>query len=68
MTDEQLQAIRKAIEEHTAEMCADPRKAREYFYSGLGTHNRDGSICEQYGGEYTDPDHPVHSKDPPNAR
>lgn len=35
--------------------------ARQFLYAELGTHNKDGSICEEYGGAYTDIDHPVHA-------
>jgi hypothetical protein len=44
--------------------------ATEYLYSGLGTHNRDGTLTKEYGGQRTDDDHPVHSKkvEPPAAK
>lgn len=61
MNDQYRNAIKDLLRKHSEENNT-PEKAREYLYSGLGTHNRDGSLCKQYGGEYTDQDHPVHSK------
>jgi hypothetical protein len=49
-----IEAMQKRIDEMT------PESAREWLYR-LGTHNKDGSLTKQYGGEYTDEDHPAHS-------
>jgi len=61
MDSKTKQSILDALERIRKEINT-PEKAREFLYSRLGTHNRDGSLCEQYGGERTDPDHPVHVK------
>jgi hypothetical protein len=47
-----ISVMKKRAEEMT------PETAREYLYR-LGTHNQDGSLTKQYGGEYTDEDHPA---------
>lgn len=61
MTPSQRAAILRGFERIRRDTNT-PEKARLYLYAVLGTHNRDGSLCLQYGGEHTDEDHPVHSK------
>jgi hypothetical protein len=58
MNSERLKELKRLIKEKGEELAADPEKAREWFYK-LGTHNRDGSLTKQYGGEYTDAGHPA---------
>lgn len=59
MDQREYQQIIDALAAHSAAHDT-PEKARAYLYSKLGTHNRDGSLTEEYGGTATDDDHPVH--------
>lgn len=61
MTSEQIAKIAELMRRKTAEIAATPEIARDWLYK-LGTHNRDGSLTAQYGGDYTDPDHPAHAE------
>jgi hypothetical protein len=62
MTSEQLEQLKRLIREKSEELAADPEKARAWLYK-LGTHNLDGSLTKQYGGEYTDVGHPAFLPD-----
>ncbi len=60
MTDEQRENLKRLLETHHANCTKE--EAFAYLQAKLRTHNKDGTLCKQYGGDYTDEDHPVHSK------
>jgi hypothetical protein len=62
MTSEQLGQLKRLIQEKGEVLASDPEKARDWLYN-LGTHNRDGSLTKQYGGEYTEVGHPAFLHD-----
>jgi hypothetical protein len=59
MTGEQIAALVAIMKKRAEE--ATPESAREWLYR-LGTHNKDGSITKQYGGDRTDENHPAFSE------
>lgn len=50
MTDDQRNAIRKALAERTQEATATKKKARDFLIRE-GFYTRDGSLTETYGGK-----------------
>ncbi len=53
MTDAQRQALIEGLERWTKEMvAAGPEACRRYLIE-LGTHNEDGTLTKEFGGEYT---------------
>lgn len=62
MTNERIEYLKKLIIAFE-EKYNTPELARHYLRYNLGTINKDGTICAEYGGAYTDIDHPVHSTD-----
>ncbi len=57
MTADQTAKIAELLRKKQEEIGSSPEKARDWLYR-LGT-NRDGSLTKQYGGDYTDVDHPA---------
>ena len=59
------EALLRFIREETARtVAAGPEACRRYLIA-LGTHNTDGTLTKEYGGEYTltDPDKAAEAKD-----
>ena len=52
MTDDQRNAIRKALVERTQEAMTTKKKARDFLIRE-GFYTRDGSLAETYGGKKT---------------
>jgi hypothetical protein len=61
MHPNQRALLKELIERKGRELASDPAKAREWLYK-LGTHNADGTLTRQYGGESTDANHPAFSR------
>jgi hypothetical protein len=52
MKQSDLEKFKKALDE-SAKKYNTPEKARYYLVYKLGTHNPDGSLTKEYGGDYT---------------
>ena len=52
---EHREKIRRMIRDHTAKLLAAGPEACHAYLVELGTHNPDGTLTKEYGGEYTTP-------------